>query len=323
MNPAIKLALKGATGAYGLYRTLDDKKQREVYDALLGSLKDGKLEKVAKDAGIDDLEDLYETAREQAGDLTRDAHARLDRRRAEFAATAPDRKARQAALKAQIKSYENDKKGGAGKVIGGILAAAGLAAGAWAVWEYWLSDVINEKTSKDSKKTTKKSTSVKFTAPAATRTETDKSGKSTLVYSTRTGDASGTTHGTAAGTGVKGSGVTAGTADAAAGRRVSNDPDNDMRPKAAMPGSAGPLGEEPADRDEHLLTSIDEQLTTLDTLEDNQRQATSPTHGDSARSDVLGDTGSGRRSDKVSDADTTFGASGRHELRKDQDDAKK
>ena len=34
------------------------------------------------------------------------------------------------------------------------------------------------------------------------------------------------------------------------------------------------LGEEPAERDEQLLSSIDEQLTTLDTLDDDQRDAT-------------------------------------------------
>lgn len=39
-------------------------------------------------------------------------------------------------------------------------------------------------------------------------------------------------------------------------------------------GSAVPLGEEPAVRDEKLLSSIDEQLTTLDTLDDDQRDAT-------------------------------------------------
>ncbi|EEI16420.1 hypothetical protein [Corynebacterium lipophiloflavum] len=46
----------------------------------------------------------------------------------------------------------------------------------------------------------------------------------------------------------------------------------DDREKTA--GSAGPLGEEPAERDEQLLSSIDEQLTTLDTLDDDERDAT-------------------------------------------------
>ena len=138
------------------------------------------------------------------------------------------------------------------------------------------------------------------TRPAPTRTETDEKGNSTLVYSTTT--------------------ETAGTAS---GARATNDPDNDMRPKADMHGSAGPLGEEPAERDEELLTSIDEQLTTLDTLEDSQREVTEPRHTRSeVKSDVLRDTGSGNRSDKTSDADTTIGASGRHALRKD-DDAKR
>lgn len=40
--------------------------------------------------------------------------------------------------------------------------------------------------------------------------------------------------------------------------------------------SHGPLSEEPAERDEELLSSIDEQLSTLETLDDDQRKATEP-----------------------------------------------
>ncbi|GAB3082966.1 hypothetical protein [Corynebacterium aquatimens] len=40
----------------------------------------------------------------------------------------------------------------------------------------------------------------------------------------------------------------------------------------------GPLSEEPAERDEALLSSIEDQLSTLDTLDDDQRQATDPRH---------------------------------------------
>lgn len=41
-------------------------------------------------------------------------------------------------------------------------------------------------------------------------------------------------------------------------------------------GDHGPLSEEPAQRDEKLLNSIDEQLSTLNTLDDDQRNVTKP-----------------------------------------------
>ena len=118
-----------------------------------------------------------------------------------------------------------------------VLGIAGAAAAGWAVWEYWLKD----KLSGDSSTTTKRTTA------APTRTETNSRGTSTLVYSTRTEDAKGTS--------VR----------------------SELRPDADMRG-AGPLGEEPAERDEELLASIDEQLTTLDALDDDQREATAPHH---------------------------------------------
>lgn len=288
----LKLAFTGANGAYNYLRNTKNKKEGEIYEALLDAVRNGRFEDFADDANIDDLEDLLSSARAEAGDVTRDIHDRLDRRRAAFAAAAPDREARRKALqhdaRAQLK--KNKKKGGtAGKVVGGVLATAGLAYAGWKVWKFYLADKLAENKSGN-----------KTYTPAPTRTETDKAGTSTLVYSTRTEDAT-----------------------------VTNDPENTMRPVADIPGSAGPLGEEPAQRDEELLASIDEQLTTLDTLEDDQREATAPRHGGvrggahggaDTSSDVLKDTGSGRRSDKVSDADTTVGASGRHELRKDEDE---
>lgn len=283
MNPMIKLALKGATGAYAYYRNSNRKRESDVYDSLLDNLRKGNLDNLQKDANLDDLEDLISSARLEAGEITRDIHDNLDRRRAAFAAAAPDREARRKALKHDAKARKQENSsGGAGKAIGVVLGLAGTAAGAWAVWEYWLSDKLAE----NDKKTTTKTTT----------TAGKPAGSSKLVYSTTTEDARTT--------------------------RITNDPDNEMRPKADLGGSAGPLGEEPAERDEALLTSIDEQLTTLDALDDDQRDATSPHHSASPSSDVLRDTGSGKRGDKVSDADTTIGASGRHELHKDAEDKK-
>lgn len=285
MNPMIKLALKGATGAYGYYRNSNRKRESDIYDSLLDNLRKGNLNDLHKDANLDDLEDLIGSARLEAGEITRDLHDNLDRRRAAFAAAAPDREARRKALKHDAKARKQEhSSGGAGKAIGVVLGLAGAAAAGWAVWEYWLSDKLAE----NDKETVKTVKTVRTeTAPAS-----KPAGSSKLVYSTTTEDAN------------------------------RGDANNEMRPKADFGGSAGPLGEEPAVRDEELLSSIDEQLTTLDALDDDQREATSPHHSSDSSSDVLRDTGSGNRSDKVSDADTSIGASGRHELRKDDEDKK-
>lgn len=251
MNPMIKLALKGATGAYASYRNSNRKRESDIYDSLLDNLRKGNLDNLHKDANLDDLEDVIDSARLEAGEITRDLHDSLDRRRAAFAAAAPDREARRQALKQDAKARKKkNSSGGAGKAIGIVLGLAGTAFGAWAAWEYWLSDKLAEK---DQQTPAKKTTTVK--------TETAKpAGSSKLVYSTTTEDAN-----------------------------------NEMRPKADLGGSAGPLGEEPAVRDEELLSSIDEQLTTLDALDDDQREATQPHHS------------------------STSSTSGRHELREDNE----
>lgn len=297
----LRLALTGATGAYNYYRNMDNRKQREMYDALLGALREGKLGEVSEELGIDDLEDLYGRARAHAGDLTRDAHDRLDRRRAAFAAAAPDRKARREALKHEAqqlkksgvngltskKAKKAKKKGRAGKTFGTMLGAAAAATAAWAAWEFWLSDKLGNKSTSTTTRSTTKS-----------ETQSDKGGNATLVYST--GSAAGSTPAT-------------------------HSTDNDLRPQADMRGAAGPLGEDPAERDEELLSSIDSQLSTLDTLDDNQREVTEPRHTTS------GSTISGHnpehRHDRIhdgerrSDADSTVGdanqSSGRHALRED------
>lgn len=248
----LRMALAGAGTTLGYLRNSRGKKKREVYDTLLEAVREGRIEDLADETNLDDLEGLFSTARLEAGDVTRDIHDRLDRRRAAFAAAAPDRKARRDALS----FLEDDRKKGkkskgsnAGKVIGTLLGLAGAAAAGWAAWEYWLKDKLAAGGNEPSAKTT-----TKTYAPAPTRTETDGRGTSTLVYSTRTADAQ------------------AGTADAQAGTAGTT----------GTAGTAGPLGEEPAERDEELLASIDEQLTTLDTLDDDQREGTTPRHGEQA-----------------------------------------
>ena len=298
MNPLLlQFAIKGASSAFDYFRNNSSKKEREIYDALLDAVKDGRISDLVDDGVIDDVEDAFSAARAEAGDVTKDIHDRLDRRRAAFAAAAPDRKSRREALKHDARKQLKRSKSSntAGKVVGGALGAAAVAAAGWAVWEFYLADKLAEDkpgTTTRSSATTKSGATTTTTRTATSTEEAPKSGTTRLVYSTNTEDAAGE--------------------------------HNDLRPRADMTGSAGPLGEDPAVRDEELLASIDEQLTTLDTLEDDQRQATAPRHGKAAGnttgSDVLKDTGSGRRSDKVSDADTTIGASGRHELRKDDDE---
>lgn len=173
----IGLIIAGANQVRGYLRNQNDKRERDIYQSLLDNLKDGDLDNLHDKLNIGELEELYGAARAHAGDITRDAHDRLDRRRAAFAAAAPSRKERQEFLEKHAKDAKK-KKGGFGKVVGTTLGTAALAGGAWAAWEFFLKDKL---TGKDEE-------GVKTYRPAPTRTETDRQGNSTVVYSTRTED---------------------------------------------------------------------------------------------------------------------------------------
>ncbi|WP_288832394.1 hypothetical protein [uncultured Corynebacterium sp.] len=214
----VRLALRGAGAAFDYFRKLDDEKQRDIYDAVVDAIKNDEVHGIEDLKDIDELEDLYGTARAHAGDVVRSSHDRLDRRRAAFAAAAPERRARLAELRAEAKNapatVKADKKakkkakaGRAAAILAGLAAAGGAA---WAVYTFLLKDRAGA------------------TAQPAEPRPASSTGTATLVYSTTTEDDRG----------------------------------------------AGPLGEEPAVRDEELLSSIDEQLSTLDTLDDDQRDAT-------------------------------------------------
>ncbi|SDS69170.1 hypothetical protein [Corynebacterium timonense] len=222
-----RLALRGANAAYTYFRKLDDEKQRDVYNAVVDSIKNS-TDDVEGRPTLDDLREIYGAARAEAGAVTRNAHDRLDRRRADFDASAPARKARRQALlddaktaPSRIKNKKKEERKAAARraatAAGVVGAIAALGAAAYAVYAF----VVN-----------KRDETPAAPAPAAGGGR----GRATLVYSTTTED--------------------------------------DRNPADASSnahGSAGPLGEEPAERDEELLSSLDEQLSTLDTLEDEQR----------------------------------------------------
>ena len=174
----IGLVATGANQALKYLRQQSDKRERDIYQSLLDNLKDGKLDDIHEKFDADQLQELYGAARAQAGEITRDAHDRLDRRRKQFADAAPSRKERQEFLEKHAKNAKKKKKkGGVGKVIGTTLATAALAGGAWAAWEFFLKD-----------KLAGEDEPAKTYRPAPTRTETDTRGSSTIVYSTRTED---------------------------------------------------------------------------------------------------------------------------------------
>ena len=170
----IGLVAAGANQALKYLREQNDKRERNIYDSLLENLKEGNLHDLHNKLDSDELQELYGAARAQAGEITRDAHDRLDRRRAAFAAAAPSRKERQELLQ---KASKDKKKGGVGKVVGATLGTAALAGCAWAAWEFFLKD----KLAGDDEP-------VETYRPAPTRTETDSQGSTTVVYSTRTED---------------------------------------------------------------------------------------------------------------------------------------
>lgn len=173
----IGFAAAFANQAWKYLRDQSDKRERDIYQSLLDNLKDGKLDDIHEKFDADQLEELYGAARAQAGEITRDAHDRLDRRRKQFADAAPSRKERQEFLEKHAKTAKKKKKGGFGKVVGATLGTAALAGGAWAAWEFFLKD-----------KLAGEDEPAKAYRPAPTRTETDTRGSSTIVYSTRTED---------------------------------------------------------------------------------------------------------------------------------------
>ena len=172
----IGLVATGANQALKYLRQQSDKRERDIYQSLLDNLKDGDLDNLHEKLNTSELEELYGSARAHAGDITRDAHDRLDRRRAAFAEAAPSRKERQELLRAHAKDAKK-KKGGFGKVVKTTLGTAALAGGAWAAWEFFLKD-----------KLAGEDEPAKTYRPAPTRTETQPRGSSTIVYSTRTED---------------------------------------------------------------------------------------------------------------------------------------
>lgn len=207
----LTLAARGLNGAWNYFREKDDQQQRNTYDALIHALKHNDADKLPADT--------YSAARKHAGAITRASHERLDRRRAAFAAAAPDRKARQLASKKRLKKNSDTSGSGIGTIAGVIGGVGALAAGGWALWEFYLRDKLAEDA-----------------AAAGAASSSGAEGAEAPATPAPTAGSAG-----------------------AAGSAVS---------------SAGPLSEEPAERDEALLSSLEEQLSTLDTLADDQRKAT-------------------------------------------------
>lgn len=170
MNPAmIPLVIKGANSAYKYIRSQNDKRERDLYTSLLDGLKGDNLDDLHDKLDVDELEELYGAARAHAGDVTRSLHDNLDRRRAAFLAALPE-----------LENVEEEKGSTFGSVVKWTLGLGALAAGGWAVWNYYLSDKLN---SKDEGKKDEGKKDV------PTRTTTDARGNSTIVYSSRTEDA--------------------------------------------------------------------------------------------------------------------------------------
>ena len=239
----IGLAATAASQAAKYLKSQGDKRERDIYQSLLDNLKGGDLDDIHDKLDIDELEELYGAARAHAGDITRDAHDRLDRRRAAFAAAAPSRKERQEFLESYAKPKKKKKKG-AGNVIKLTLGTAALAGAGWAAWEFWLKDKLNS------------DEPVKTYRPAPTRTETDPAGNSTIVYSTRTEDA-------------RESGIEGGVFPVEPSRD-----DATSGTSRLITGTGAGAGSAAGSGSDDELRPLDDQLTTLDTLDDNQRKAT-------------------------------------------------
>lgn len=209
----IRLASKVAGTLINRYRKLNNEQQRDVYEAVRlmargdnGAANDGSTADTAEDTST------FSAARLQAGDITRAAHARLDRRRAQFEAEQLDKKELEKALKKHGKDAKKGKRKG---IAVGTLILALLAAIAGVVYYFIFGG--------DSTAPAKKAPVKKAPAPK-------QAAKPTVLHTQPpTTGSTETDH--------------------------------------------GPLSEEPAELDEELLSSIDEQLSTLDTLAEDEKGA--------------------------------------------------
>ena len=129
------------------FRDQNDKRERDIYQSLIDTLKDGDLSDLTDKFDRDQLQELYGAARAEAGEITRQAHERLDRRRAAFDADAPLRAAQLAFLKDHAKEKKDEGRsvlGTIGSVIKWSTLSAVTAGSAWAAWEFFLKDKIAE-----------------------------------------------------------------------------------------------------------------------------------------------------------------------------------
>ena len=221
----IRVASKVAGTLFNRFRELNNEQQRDVYEAVRIMARGGDGEDGNGNNAEEEDTSNFSEARLKAGDVTRAAHARLDRRRALFDAEQLDKKEKkelEKALKKRQKAAKNKKKGG---IALSALILALLAAAAGAVYFF-----IFGSDSPTAKKTKKGAAPKQAATSTVQRTQPPTKG-STRVTTVNATNASSTPN--------------------------TND--------------HGPLSEEPAERDEELLSSIDEQLSTLDTLDDDQR----------------------------------------------------
>lgn len=207
----IRIASAVAGTLFNRYRDLNSQQKRDVYEAV-------RLMARGNNEQNDEDTSNYSAARLQAGDVTRAAHARLDRRRALFEADQLDKKEKKELEKALKKQKKQKKSGGKNGIAAGALILTLLAAIAGGVYYFIFGP--------DSPAPAKKAPQKPAPKPTVKNTQPPTSG------STRISSAANNTK------------------------------------------DHGPLSEEPAERDEELLSSIDEQLSTLDALADDQRNGT-------------------------------------------------
>ena len=216
----IRIASAVAGTLFNRYRDLNNEQKRDVYEAV-------RLMARGDNDEINEDTSNFSAARLQAGDVTRAAHARLDRRRALFEQDQLDKKEKKELEKALKKQKKQGKKSGkSGKSGNGIalgaLILALLAAVAGGVYYF----IFGTDSPAAKKASAKKAPAKKVPQKSAPAKPTVQKTQPPTQDSTR----------------------------------------------ATAAKDHGPLSEEPAERDEELLSSIDEQLSTLDTLDDAQRE---------------------------------------------------
>lgn len=233
----VRIALRGAGAAFDYFRKLDDEKQRAMYDAVVDAIKNDEVHSVSDLANLPDIADSRELSK--LYDAARSEAGAVTR-------ASHDRLDRRRAAFAAAALQRKARRDALKEELKNIPV------------------VKKAEEAKKKKDRRKRATGVAAAVAGLAALGGAAWALYTFVLTDKLKDRPDTPAADAQRTGT-------GTGTGTSTLVYSTSTEDDL---ARREGSAGPLAEEPAQRDEELLSSIDEQLSTLstmDTLDEDQR----------------------------------------------------